>query len=90
TGTSGSGQNLNAEFSDAPFLRGTVGMARAASPNSADSQFFIMFADGRFLDNNYTVIGQVESGMEFVDNIKRGEPPVDPDQMIRVQVQADL
>lgn len=90
TGTSGSGQNLNAEFSDAPFLRGTVGMARAASPNSADSQFFIMFADGGFLNGNYTVIGQVESGMEFVDQIKRGEPPVDPDQMISVRVQADL
>lgn len=90
TGTSGSGRNLNAEFSEAPFLRGTVGMARAQSPNSADSQFFIMFADGRFLDNNYTVIGQVESGMEYVDNIKRGEPPVDPDQMISVKVQADI
>ena len=90
TGTSGSGQNLNAEFSDAPFLRGTVGMARAASPNSADSQFFIMFADGRFLDNNYTVIGQVESGMEFVDKIQRGEPPANPDKMIQVRVQADL
>ena len=90
TGTSGSGQNLNAEFSDAPFLRGTVGMARAASPNSADSQFFIMFAEGRFLDNNYTVIGQVESGMEFVDQIQRGEPPANPDQMVRVQVQADM
>ena len=90
TGTSGSGRNLNAEFSDVPFLRGTVGMARSTSPNSADSQFFIMFAEGRFLDNNYTVIGQVESGMEFVDQIKRGEPPEDPDQMIRVRVQADL
>lgn len=90
TGTSGSGQNLNAEFTDAPFLRGTVGMARAASPNSADSQFFIMFAEGRFLDGNYTVIGQVESGMEFVDQIKRGEPPVDPDKMISVKVQADI
>ncbi len=90
TGTSGSGQNLNAEFTDAPFLRGTVGMARATSPNSADSQFFIMFDEGRFLDNNYTVIGQVTSGMEFVDQIKRGEPPTDPDKMIRVRVEADL
>ena len=90
TGTSGSGQKLNAEFSEAPFLRGTVGMARAQSPNSADSQFFIMFADGRFLDNNYTVIGQVATGMDFVDQIKRGEPPADPDRMIKVQVQADL
>ncbi len=90
TGTSGSGQNLNAEFTDAPFLRGTVGMARAASPNSADSQFFIMFDEGRFLDNNYTVIGQVITGMELVDQIKRGEPPTDPDKMIRVRVQADL
>ena len=90
TGTSGSGKNLNAEFSDLPFERGTVGMARAQNPNSADSQFFIMFADGSFLNGNYTVIGQVISGMEFVDAIKRGEPPVDPDQMLKVKIQADL
>ena len=90
TGTSGSGVNLNAEFSDLPFERGTVGMARAASPNSADSQFFIMFDQGSFLNGNYTVIGQVIEGMEYVDEITRGEPPANPDQMLRVQVQADL
>ena len=89
-GTGGSGKNLNAEFSDLPFERGTVGMARSQSPNSADSQFFIMFEEGAFLNGNYTVVGHVVSGMEFVDNIKRGEPPVDPDKMLSVQVQADL
>ena len=89
-GTGGSGKNLNAEFSSLPFERGTVGMARSQSPNSADSQFFIMFDEGSFLNGNYTVVGQVVSGMEFVDNIKRGEPPVDPDTMIKVQVQADM
>ena len=89
-GTGGSGKNLNAEFSELPFERGTVGMARSQSPNSADSQFFIMFAEGSFLNGNYTVVGQVVEGMEFVDMIKRGEPPVDPDTMIKVQVQADM
>jgi peptidylprolyl isomerase len=72
-----------------PFKRGTVGMARANDPNSANSQFFIMYADGAFLNGKYTVVGEVLSGMEVVDKIKKGEPVVDPDRMIRVQVAAD-
>lgn len=64
--------NLPAEFSDHRFTRGTVGMARAQDPNSANSQFFIMFADGDFLDGKYTVVGEVTSGMDVVDKIKRG------------------
>lgn len=89
SGMGGSGQKLDAEFSDAPFQRGTVGAARSQSPNSADSQFFICFKDARFLDGQYTVWGEVTEGMEFVDMIKKGEPPVDPDKMIKVQVAAD-
>ena len=88
-GTGGSGQKIPAEFSREPFKRGTVGMARAQDPNSGDSQFFIMFAPGPFLDGKYTVWGQVVSGMEFVDQIKRGEPPRNPDKIIRMQVAAD-
>ena len=72
-----------------PFKRGVVGMARANDPNSANSQFFIMYADGAFLNGKYTVVGEVLSGMEVVDKIKKGEPVVDPDRMIRVQVAAD-
>ena len=89
TGTGGSGQKLPAEFSREPFQRGTVGMARAQDPNSGDSQFFIMFARGDFLDGKYTVWGRVVQGMEFVDKIKRGEPPRNPDKIIRMQVAAD-
>ncbi len=89
TGRSGSGRNLNAEFSRVPFERGVVGAARAQSPNSADSQFFIMFARAPSLDGQYTVWGQVISGMEHVDRIRRGEPPARPDRMLRVQVAAD-
>ena len=89
-GTGGSKYpNLPAEFSNIPFKRGTVGMARANDPNSANSQFFIMYADGAFLNGKYTVVGEVLSGMEVVDKIKKGEPVVDPDRMIRVQVAAD-
>lgn len=73
TGTGGSElPDINAEFSDVPFDRGVVGMARSQNPNSANSQFFIMFKPGYFLNNQYTVWGQVISGMEFVDKIKRG------------------
>ena len=72
-GTGGSGKNLKAEFSDAPHLRGTVSMARASDPDSADSQFFICFAPASHLDHQYTVFGQVVSGMEFVDKIKAGD-----------------
>jgi cyclophilin family peptidyl-prolyl cis-trans isomerase len=93
-GTGGSKYpDLPAEFSSVPFDRGVVGMARAQNPNSANSQFFIMFQDGHFLNNQYTVWGRVISGMEFVDKIKRGEQGsgavTDPDRMIRVYVAAD-
>lgn len=89
TGRGGSGQKLSAEFSDANYGRGTVGMARAQSPDSADSQFFICFKDCSFLNGQYTVWGQVSDGMELVDGIKRGEPPRDPDQIVKMQVAAD-
>ncbi len=86
--------NLPAEFSDASFERGTVGMARAQDPNSANSQFFIMFAPAPHLDGGYTVVGQVESGMEHVDQLKKGDPATNgavdqPDRMLRVTVAAD-
>jgi peptidylprolyl isomerase len=90
TGTGGSGQKIDAEFSKEPFKRGTLGMARSQSPNSADSQFFIMFAAGDFLNGQYTVWGQVVEGMEFVDKIKRGEPPANPDKIVKIQVAADV
>ncbi len=89
TGTSGSGQKLKAEFSKEPHVRGILSMARAQSPDSADSQFFIVFKDSKFLDNQYTVWGRVTSGMEFVDKIKRGEPPSNPDKIVKMQVAAD-
>ena len=73
TGMGGSGQNLPAEFNKEPHVRGTVSMARAQSPNSADSQFFICFDDAGFLDGQYTVWGKVVEGMEFVDMIKKGD-----------------
>ena len=89
-GTGGSKYpNLPAEFSKTPFKRGVVGMARANDPNSANSQFFIMYDDGSFLDGKYTVVGEVLSGMDAVDKIKKGEPVRDPDRMIKVQVAAD-
>jgi peptidylprolyl isomerase len=90
-GTGGSKYpDLPAEFSKVPFKRGIVGMARKGGDNnSANSQFFIMYADGAFLNGQYTVVGEVLSGMEVVDKIKKGEPVVDPDRMIRVQVAAD-
>jgi peptidylprolyl isomerase len=93
TGTGGSGQHLKAEFNQAHFVRGTVGMARAADPNSADSQFFICFAPQPGLDGQYTVFGQVASGMEFVDAIKRGVGQsgtvTNPDKIVRMLVAAD-
>jgi len=90
-GTGGSKYpNLKAEFSNVPFKRGIVGMARSNDPNSANSQFFIMYADGAFLNGKYTVVGEVVSGMDVVDKIKKGEPVVDPDRMTRVQVGADV
>jgi peptidylprolyl isomerase len=89
-GTGGSEHpDLKAEFSDVPYTRGTVGMARTSNPHSANSQFFIMFDDGSFLNGQYTVVGKVVSGMDVVDKLKRGEPPSDPDRMVRVSVAAD-
>ena len=90
TGTGGSGKKLKAEFSKEPHVRGTLSMARAQSPDSADSQFFICFADARFLDGQYTVWGKVISGMDAVDKIKRGEPVRDPDKIVSLKVAADL
>ncbi len=90
-GTGGSKYpDLKAEFSKLPFKRGTVGMARASSPDSANSQFFIMFDDGSFLNGKYTVVGEVVSGMEAIDKLKRGEPPSEPDHIIHMQVAADV
>jgi len=94
-GTGGSDLgNIPAEFSQENFVRGTVGMARAQDPNSANSQFFIMFAPAPPLDGAYTIVGEVESGMEFVDNVKKGDPAMngsvtDPDRMISVRIAAD-
>src|SRR6266404_768031 len=88
-GTGGSGQKLAAEFSKEKHVRGTVSMARANDPDSADSQFFICFAPASFLDGKYTVWGKVTSGMEFIDAIKKGEPPAKPDKIIKLQVAAD-
>ena len=94
TGMGGSGKQLAAEFNSEPHVRGTVSMARAMDPNSADSQFFICFADARFLDRQYTVWGKVVSGMEFVDKIKKGDPNrngvvYNPDKIVKMQVAAD-
>src|ERR1700686_5497083 len=89
TGTGGSGQKLKAEFTREPHKRGTVSMARAQSPDSGDSQFFICFDDAGFLNGKYTVWGKVTSGMENVDKIKRGEPVSDPDKIIKAQMAAD-
>ena len=95
TGMGGSGKKLPAEFNSEPHVRGTASMARAMDPNSADSQFFICFADARFLDRQYTVWGKVVSGMEFVDKIKKGDSRQngtvrDPDKIVKMQVAADV
>ena len=94
TGTGGSKlPDLKAEFSNVPFTRGTVGMARSQDPNSANSQFFICFADASWLNGQYTVWGQVVSGMEFVDKLKAGTDQSgvvkNPDHIIKMQVAAD-
>ena len=96
-GTGGSKYpNLAAEFSNVPFKRGIVGMARAASNDSANSQFFIMFAEGATLNGKYTVIGEVVSGMDVVDKLKKAPPGsrggevTDPDKMVKVQVASDI
>ncbi|WP_434611888.1 peptidylprolyl isomerase [Tabrizicola sp. M-4] len=90
-GTGGSQyDDLPAEFSRIPHDRGTLGAARSANPNSANSQFFINFNDNHFLNGQYTVYGRVISGMAHVDKITRGEPPANPDRMITVRVAADV
>lgn len=83
TGMGGSGKKIKAEFSDEPFVRGTVGAARSMNPDSADSQFFITFGPTPHLDGDYTVWGEVIDGMEHVDNIAVGEPPDEPDSIIK-------
>jgi len=93
-GTGGSDYpDIPAEFSKEPFVRGTVGMARSQNPNSANSQFFIMFADGSFLNGQYTVVGKVVSGMDVVDKIKKGSEAdngavKNPDKIIKATLQA--
>ena len=94
TGSGGSGNKLRAEFSNEKHVRGIVSMARTADPNSADSQFFIMLGDAPSLDGQYTIWGEVESGMEFVDKIKKGDAArngavTNPDKIIKMQVAAD-
>ncbi|MGC6511420.1 MAG: peptidylprolyl isomerase [Parvibaculales bacterium] len=79
--------DLRAEFSNEPFVRGVLGMARSQHPDSANSQFFICFEDAQFLNRQYTVWGEVVEGMEFVDNITRGEPPADPDKIISMKLE---
>lgn len=94
-GTGGSNyEDVQSEFSDTPFTRGVLGMARSTDPHSANSQFFIMFADGAFLNGQYTVFGKVVSGMNVVDKIKRGNPSangavIEPDYMTRVYLKSE-
>ena len=93
-GTGGSGHPLKAEFSNEKHVRGVVSMARASDPNSADSQFFIVFAPAPSLDGKYTIWGKVTSGMEYIDQIKKGDPAqngkvTNPDKIIKMQVAAD-
>jgi len=95
TGTGGSGQKLDAEFNNEPHTRGAVSMARAMNPNSADSQWFIVFDDAPHLDGKYTLWGRVIDGMEYVDMIKKGNGAAngkveDPDKIITMQIAADL
>jgi peptidylprolyl isomerase len=92
TGTGMGGSDLPdipGEFSKAHFGRGAVGMARSQDPNSANSQFFIMFDDGSFLDGQYTVWGEVTDGMDVVDKINRGEPPANPDKIVKAHLASD-
>ncbi len=95
TGSGGSGTKLKAEFSDEPHIKGTLSMARSSSPDSADSQFFIVLARSRHLDGQYTVWGQVVEGMSFVGKIKRGDQSANgivenPDKIITLRVAADI
>ena len=87
TGTGGSGKKLKAEFSQEKHVRGTVSMARAQNPDSADSQFFICFAESPWLNGQYTVWGKVTEGMENIDKIKRGEPVANPDRIISAKLE---
>ena len=87
TGTGGSGRKLKAEFSKENHVRGTVSMARAQSPDSGDSQFFVCFANSPWLNGQYTVWGKVTEGMENIDKIKRGEPVTNPDRIISAKLQ---
>ena len=90
TGRGGSDRpDLPAEFSNEPFVRGTVGMARTSDPNSANSQFFINYAETPHLNGQYTVWGQVVEGMEHLDQIAKGEPPANPDKIVKMQVASD-
>jgi peptidylprolyl isomerase len=90
TGMGGSKKpNLKAEFSDAPHVRGACSMARSSNPNSANSQFFIVFDDATFLDGQYTVWGEVTDGMEAVDALPKGEPPRSPGKIVTAKVAAD-
>ena len=87
TGTGGSSKpDLQAEFNDEPHVRGTCSMARTSYPHSANSQFFICFEDARFLDKQYTVWGEVESGMELIDALPKGEPPAEPGKIVKASV----
>ena len=88
-GYGGSGKKLKAEFSREPHVRGVCSMARSQNPDSADSQFFICFADARFLDGQYTVWGEVTEGMEHVDALPKGEPPRAPGKIVSFKVAAD-
>lgn len=89
-GTGGSDKpNVPAEFSDYNYTRGTVGMARSMNPDSANSQFFICFDNCSFLNGEYTVFGQVTKGMEFIDDVKRGEPPANPDTIVKMTIAGD-
>lgn len=91
TGMGGSDKpDLEAEFNDYNFGRGTIGAARSASPNSANSQWFICFDDCSFLNSQYTVWGQVVEGMDHVDAIAKGEPPANPDKIVKMQIAADV
>ena len=89
TGTGGSGRKLKAEFSKEKHVRGTVSMARAQNPDSADSQFFICFAESPWLNGQYTVWGKVTEGMDNVDKIKRGEPVKNPDKIVKAHMAGD-
>src|SRR6187399_1828731 len=88
-GFGGSGKKIKAEFNAEPHVRGVCSMARSQNPDSADSQFFIVFDDARFLDRQYTVWGKVTEGMDNVDKFKRGEPVREPDSIVTAKIAAD-